>query len=613
MEIEQDLRDIYWLSAIINSSEDAIISKNLEGVITSWNPAAERIFGYTEHEAVGRHITLIAPPELHDEEQELINRIKQGERINHFETTRVRKDGERVNISLTISPIKNSAGEVIGASKIARDITEQKKGEEKQAMLASIVGSSDDIIISKDLNGTITSWNKTAEKLLGYTAEEAIGKHITMIIPDHLLDEEDMIISRVKSGRRIEHFETMRQRKDGTLINLSITVSPIKDATGRIVGASKIARDISGQKKAEERQALLAAIVDSSDDIIVSKNLNGIITSWNKAAERVFGYSEEEMLGQSIMKIIPADRTHEENLIISKIKKGESIDHFETIRQGKKGKKIPVSITVSPIRERNGLIIGASKIARDITDRIEIERKLKRQTERLQQLNRAKDEFISMASHELKTPLTSITAYLQLLQRNLKSEVDKVYVDKTLTFVSKLTRLVSDLLDVSKIQAGKLQLNYTTFNMEHLLDECIESMRHTSKTHEVIREGEPANIGITGDRQRIEQVLMNYLTNAIKYSPKADRVIVSTKVTDTDVTVGVKDFGIGIPPEEQEKVFSRFYRVEGLNPGITGLGIGLYISAEIVLRHNGKVWVESEEGLGSTFYFSIPLRQQLNG
>ncbi|MDB5231436.1 MAG: hypothetical protein JWN76_2241 [Chitinophagaceae bacterium] len=359
----------------------------------------------------------------------------------------------------------------------------------------------------------------------------------------------------------------------------------------------------------ESKQAMLAAIVDSSDDAIISKTLNGIITSWNFGAQKIFGYTEAEVLGKSILILLPPERISEENVIIGKIRKGERIEHFETVRVAKDGHRLHISLTVSPIKNSKGEVIGASKIARDISERIEIEAKLKDFTEQLQKLNRHKDEFIGMASHELKTPLTSITAYLQLLERNLKDDKNKKFADKALQHVNKLTNLVGDLLDVSKIESGKLQLTYSEFDINILIKETIEIVQHITRSHTIIFDDEEQPVTIMADRQRIEQVLINLLTNAVKYSPHSEKVIVSVKRESDGVIVSVQDYGFGISDDQAQKIFSRFYRVEGLAANISGLGIGLFICYEIIERHHGKIWVDSQLGIGSTFNFSLPYKQ----
>ena len=253
-----------WVAAIVDSFDDAIVSKTLDGLITSWNRGAERIFGWTAAEAVGRSITIVIPPEHLAEEEDILARIRGGERIEHFETTRMRKDGSRFEISLTVSPIKNAKGEVIGASKIARDISERRRGDEARARLAAIVDSADDAIVSKTLDGVITSWNRAAQAMFGWTAAEAVGQRITLIIPRERWPEEDEVLARVRKGESIDHFDTVRERKNGERIDVSLTVSPVKDARGRIIGASKIARDVSDRKRAEAERATLLQTVQQA-------------------------------------------------------------------------------------------------------------------------------------------------------------------------------------------------------------------------------------------------------------------------------------------------------------------------------------------------------------
>ena len=240
-----------FLAAIIESSDDAIISKDLNGIICSWNEGARRIFGYETEEVVGRPILLLIPRELHHEEDYILGKIRAGERVDHFETTRVRKNGERFPVSVTISPIRDDTGRTIGASKIARDISDRRHEEESRYRLAAIVDSADDAIISKDLNGIIQTWNHGAHRLFGYAPEEIIGQSILRIIPENLRQEEDEILRKLRAGEKIEHYETTRLSKSGQLCDVSITISPILNSSGDVVGASKIARDVSDRKKVE--------------------------------------------------------------------------------------------------------------------------------------------------------------------------------------------------------------------------------------------------------------------------------------------------------------------------------------------------------------------------
>lgn len=239
------------LAAIVESSDDAIISKDLTGIVLSWNKAATRIFGYTPEEMVGQSILKLIPRALYPEETFILSKLVAGEKIEHYETQRVRKDGGIIDVSLTISPIRDESGQVIAASKIARDITERKRADEARYRLAAIVESSDDAIISKDLNGIITSWNDAATRLFGYTAEEIVGKSVLTLIPPELHSEEPEILRKLSAGIKIDHHETRRLHKNGTYLDISLTVSPVRNEKGKIIGASKIARDISELKRAQ--------------------------------------------------------------------------------------------------------------------------------------------------------------------------------------------------------------------------------------------------------------------------------------------------------------------------------------------------------------------------
>jgi PAS domain S-box-containing protein len=253
--------------------------------------------------------------------------------------------------------------------------------------LARIVESSDDAIVSKDTNGIILSWNSAAERMFGYTAAEAIGKSIRMIIPADRQSEEDFVLGQIRSGKPVRHYETIRQHKDGHLIPISLTVSPLYGSDGKVVGASKIARDISVRKTAGLLEQRLAAVVSSSDDAIITKDLNGIITSWNRAAERMFGFTAGEAIGKSIRIVIPADLQSEEDNVLARIRNGLSVDHYETRRVRKDGREILISLTVSPIIDDAGIVIGASKIARDITEAVRMRNLAQEQATIMRQLS----------------------------------------------------------------------------------------------------------------------------------------------------------------------------------------------------------------------------------
>jgi PAS domain S-box-containing protein len=371
---------------------------------------------------------------------------------------------------------------------------------------------------------------------------------------------------------------------------------PSADDRQLISFAARTAALLIERKRADELRARLAAIVTSSEDAIVSKDLNGIVRTWNAGAERLFGYTAAEAIGRSITIVIPPDRLDEEPGILRRIRRGERVEHFETVRRRKDGTLIDISLTISPIVDSQGRIVGASKIARDITERRALERQ--------------KDVFIGIAAHELRTPVTGIKAYTQLLARRLRRVGDASTVatlDKLDAQVERLNALITDLLDVTRLEGGALPFRATSFDLNALLLEVIDDAQRTMTQHLIVAEFD-APVTIMADRDRIGQVVTNLLTNAIKYSAAADRIIVRTTQGDDHVVVAVQDFGVGIPKDDQPRIFERFYRVTADGrEGYSGLGLGLYIAAEFVKRHGGTIWVESDGKQGTTIAFSLPI------
>jgi PAS domain S-box-containing protein len=372
--------------------------------------------------------------------------------------------------------------------------------------------------------------------------------------------------------------------------------TPSEEDEQRIAFATRTAALAIERYRAEEMRARLAAIVESSDDAIIGKDLNGIIMTWNRGAERIFGYTAPEVIGKPVTILIPPDRQDEEPAILERIRAGEGIDHIETVRRRKDGTLLDVSLTISPIIDNQGAVVGASKIARDITERRALERQ--------------KDAFIGIAAHELRTPVTSIKGYAQLLARRLRGTGDEsttAMLEKLDTQIDKLTGLIEDLLDVTRIESGKLLFRPASFEINTLIAEIAEEIQRTAARHTIVRElGAP--VTIVADRDRIGQVLTNLLTNAIKYSPHADRVIIRAARDADNICISVQDFGIGIPKAQQARVFERFFRVDGDNrAGYSGLGLGLYIAAEFVKRHGGTIWANGDEGKGTTMTFSLPI------
>jgi PAS domain S-box-containing protein len=483
-------------------------------------------------------------------------------------------------------------------------------------LLDAIVQSSDDAIVTKDLNGIVTSWNQAAERIFGYTAEEMIGQSITNLIPTDQPEEEPQILERIRRGERIDHYETIRRRKDGTEIDVSVTISPIRNAKGRIIGASKMARDITMGKQVALESALLAAIVQSSDDAIVSKDLNGVVTSWNQAAERIFGYTAEEMIGQPIVILIPPDRPNEEPRILERIRRGERVDHYETIRRRKDGTLINVSVTISPIRNQRGEVVGASKVARDITGQKRMEAELRRFADDLAEQHRQKDEFLAMLAHELRNPLAPMRTALEILRLRPGDPEQIKRVRETLDRqVKNLGRLVEDLLDVSRITQGKMTPRLERVDLVRLVRfNCQHYELHAEASGLTLECHAPEiPIWILGDPTRLDQMLDNLLENAIKFTERGGQVSVRVEPEGENALVVIRDTGVGIEASMLPHLFSTFTQAEqSLARSRGGLGLGLAIVKGLAELHGGSIEAHSAGvGHGSEFRLLLPVEGEL--
>jgi PAS domain S-box-containing protein len=354
----------------------------------------------------------------------------------------------------------------------------------------------------------------------------------------------------------------------------------------------------------------LIAIVESSEDAIVSKDLNGIITSWNKAAERLFGYTAAEVIGQSITIIIPKERLPEEDVVISAVRRGDRVDHFETQRRRKDGTLVPISLTVSPIRDEQGVVVGASKIARDISERMRAERERAQLVEALQEANRLKDEFLATLSHEIRTPLNAILGYAQLLQGNLLDDEKRARGAQVIERNARtLTQIIGDVLDVSLITTGRLRLNVGPVSLPDLVSDAIATVQlaANAKGVRLVPDVHPEVAPVAGDAERLQQVLWNLLINAVKFTARDGLVAIAVRPVAAGSEVSVKDNGIGIEREFLPYVFDRFRQADSRTTREhAGIGLGLAIARHIVELHGGMISVSSE-GLGKGAEFTVTL------
>jgi PAS domain S-box-containing protein len=365
---------------------------------------------------------------------------------------------------------------------------------------------------------------------------------------------------------------------------------------------------------------LLAAIVDSSDEAIISKDLEGVITSWNRAAERLFGYTAAEAIGRNISLIIPSDRRHEEEMIIIRLKQGDRIDHFQTVRVRKDGSFVDISVTISPIRDARGKIVGASKVAHDVTEParlraelIERNRQLELQTQRAEESNRLKSEFLASMSHELRTPLNSVIGFSELLLDaaipTLSSD-QQGYVQDILGSGTHLLQLINELLDISMIESGKAKFSPHAFEVTGVVTEVMASLRGSldERGHQIETFIDPGLGAVTLDRLRFKEIMLNLVSNAIKFTDAGGRIEIRIEPQTTDrFQVRVRDWGIGIPPEGLTRLFRRFEQLDsGPARHFQGSGLGLYLTRRLVEMHGGSIAVESRVGDGSVFTVELP-------
>ncbi len=472
----------------------------------------------------------------------------------------------------------------------------QKFLENNQKYFRTLIETSSDVIELIDQEGKIKYVNNSVINYKGYHPYELVGKNIfDFVYKDDLNNFKKELKKVLRSPKKGKTMEFRLKHKNGSFIWFEAAI--INNIRIPYIGAIVIdLRDISVRRQTEEMKDRIIAIVNSSKDAIFSKSLDGTILSWNKSAEKIFGYKSSEIIGKSAEVIIPKDRKEELVQILAKIKSGNQVDTYETVRMTKNGTFIPVSITNTPVRDKNGKIREISTILRDITHEKELEQR--------------KDEFISMASHELNTPVTGLSVYIQTLQKIFEKRKDllsNLYLSKANDQIQRTRHLIRDLLDISRIRLGLLSFNYSRFDLGQLIEEIVEVYRYLSKRHKIIFKQNSERI-VFADRERIGQVLSNLLSNAIKYSPKKDKIIVKTFSDNNIVTVSVQDFGIGIAEKSRSEIFKKYYRVKGERQGSSGLGIGLYLSFQIIQKHKGRLWFESKQGKGSTFFFNLPLQ-----
>lgn len=592
--------------ALLETAPDAIVIIDGSGSIRLVNAQTERLFGYQRESLIGKSIEVLIPERLRDRHT--------GHRTGYFRSSKVRemgaglellgrrKDGTEFPVEISLSPLETEEG--VWASAAVRDVTDRKRERDAAARLAAIVESSNDAIMGKDLSGRISSWNKAAEMMYGYRADEIIGAPVERLVPPERRHEEEEILARVRGGEQIKQYETERLTRDGRRIRVSLTISPIHDAQGRIVGASTIGRDVTERDRAERK---FRDLLDAAPDAMVIIDTAGLIALINAQSARLFGYTRDEMIGQPIELLIPErlrqrHQLHRGTFLHDPRQRpmGTGLDLWA---RRKDGSEFPVEISLGPLQTEEGTLVTAA--VRDITERKAFEQQLADYAESLKRSNRELEQFAYIASHDLRAPLRSLTGFSQLLQKRHADKLDgeaAEFLGYITQSAKQMQSLIDDLLAFSRVSRTEQVLKVVDceqvlLTVERQLKAVIDS-RGARVTHEPL----PTVLGV---EHEIMQLFQNLISNGLKFQPGPDPTVhVGVRAEGAGWHFTVTDCGIGIAPEYQDKIFLIFQRLHTTEE-YEGTGVGLAICKKIVEHHGGRIWVDSEPGKGSTFHFIL--------
>ncbi|MGB0129510.1 MAG: PAS domain S-box protein, partial [Rhodocyclaceae bacterium] len=526
---------------------------------------------------------------------------------------------------------------VMGEMGLARSQLHQANRALRES--AAIINSSHDAIVGKTLEGIITSWNPGAEAIFGYSAKEAMGKSMTMLFPPGLVDQEAEILARLKRGETVDHFETQRVCRDGRVIDISATISPIRDDKGMIVGVSNIARDVTAQKLAEQslvkERGILRTLIDTLPDLVWLKDVDGVYLGCNSRFEDFFGTAEQEIIGKTDHDFVDkalADffRAHDRQAMDAD---GPSINEEEIVFASD-GHTELLETTKVPTRDAQGNVIGVLGIGHDITARKQAEREIEQHRLHLQELveertadlvvakeaaeaaNVAKSAFLANMSHEIRTPLNAVIGMVHILRGGAVTPTQLDKLNKIESAGKHLLEIINAVLDLSKIEAGKFSLAEESIDIDELIDTVgsMVNIKAAAKQLALVVEKDPLPCRFWGDRTRLEQALLNYLTNAIKFT-EAGQIALRIRLTEEHAAEAllrfeVSDTGPGISADALPRLFAAFEQADNsITRKYGGTGLGLAINRKIAQLMGGDTGVSTELGKGSTFWLTVRLRK----
>ncbi|BEL06834.1 hypothetical protein Q0Z83_050250 [Actinoplanes sichuanensis] len=606
---------------LLEASPEAMLCVNAEGRIVLANNRALQVFQYERHELIGTAVETLVPAALrarHIAHRREYTANPSPQRMGHgMRLSAVRKDGTEIPVEISLATVDGDNGTVVFAA--VQDITDRLAQARTDAQLAAIVDASNDAIVSKDLDGMILTWNPGAERLYGYTAAEMIGRDVTVLLPSDRPGEEQNMLTRVRRGELIRHHETQRVRQDGQTIYVSLSMGPLRDPAGVIIGASTISHDITAAVEAEQRLRVereqFQMIMTAASDPFVSMDARGRITEFNGQAERLSGWQRHEVVGRPILDMILPIRYAEG---LGRVLDGRwdwLLDRpTEMYALRCDGAEVPIELTLWRT-ERDGRTTFHA-FGRDITARRQTEIALEQARDQAIEMARLKSQFLASMSHEIRTPMNGVIGLSGLLLDTSLDDTQHRYAEGIRNAGLGLLSVINDILDFSKLEAGKVLPERIDFEVWRLLDEVVALVADTTGGRDitvVARCDSRLSQPVSGDAGKLRQVLLNLLGNAVKFTERGRIEVTAVPVTDAagpevPVRFAVTDTGIGIDQDKQRRLFEPFTQADASTTRrFGGTGLGLAICQELVAVMGGTVTVTSRPGQGSTFAFTVPL------
>lgn len=726
-----------YLASIVESSADAIMSIDLNGILTSWNKGAEDIFGYRAKEIVGKHYYKIVPKERRKEIEELRKKALKKGYVRNYETYRLHKDGRKIPVNLTISVIKDRDGKIIGTSGIFKDLSEKKKLEqevkESKDYLQKIIEISPICIVTTDMEGKILSFNKGAEQVYGYKAREVLGRDISVLQPKDVPKELRREIYTTMLKREIWEGELNNVRKNGEIFPIYLRIKRILNDRGKPIGLISLALDITERKRAEEAlrkseeqfrlisenasdliamlnlegkflyaspsfqtqlgldseellgtkfmdiihpddlpnvvekiqklvttgttcssicrfssqdrdwrifdsmgtlvkqdngkpskivvvardvtekkkledeirktKDYLQGIIEASADAIVTTSMDGRILSWNKGAEEIYGYAAEEVLGKPVLELYPPELKKERRQWVKKLLRGGIIRNKKTKIYNRDGKLLDINLSLSLFRDDKGNPISTVGASKNISREIKLAQKLKKYARQLEYSNKLKDLFTDIMRHDLLNPVGIIKNYTEIM---LDEESDKEKIQRLRSMKKNAEKVINLIENASEYErlVGIEELDFEEADLNSIIKEAVHAFEPMLKAKKMEVEYKAEGECLAKVNPVIEDIFSNLISNAIKYSPENSKIVIGIEDDNDSWKVMVKDHGEGVPDEYKEAIFERFKR--GGKKGVKGTGLGLAIVKRAVELHKGRVWVEDNPEGGSIFYVILP-------